>query len=45
MKKDNSTPYRTFSLEKVEAPVKNTKGSPRGKKTVANTDLRVGGKK
>ena len=45
MNKDNSTPYRTFSFDKVEAPVKNAKGSPRATKTVANSDLRAKGKK
>ena len=45
MNKDNSTPYRTFSLEKIEAPVKNTKGARRASKIVANSDLRAKGKK
>ena len=45
MNKDNSTPYRTLSFERVEAPMKKTKGAPRGTKTVAKTDLRAGGKK
>ena len=45
MKKDNSTPYRTFSFEKIEAPAKKAKSTPRTIKTVAKTDLRVGGKK
>ncbi|MBO7304217.1 MAG: hypothetical protein J6V09_03260 [Clostridia bacterium] len=45
MKKDNSMPYRTFSFDKIDAPVKKAKSEPRTNKTVAKTDLRVGGKK
>ncbi len=36
---DKSTPYRTMSIGKVEAPVK-PKGEPSATKTTSKTDLR-----
>lgn len=45
MKKNNSSPYRTMDLKKVEAPNRLPKDEPRGKISKGSCDLRVGGKK
>ena len=45
MKNNNySQPYRNLGFDKIDAPVKKGKDSPKATKTVGG-DLRVGGKK
>ena len=44
MKKNNYSPYSTFSLEKVVAPKPNKATEPKSSKNSSDSDLR-GGKK
>lgn len=45
MKNENySAPYRNLGFDKIDAPKKSEKNTPKVTKTVG-TDLRVGGKK
>ena len=45
MKKEKSTNYTTYSLNKVDAPNKTKSPEPKGAKITTSADLRVGGKK
>lgn len=44
MKKNNYSPYGTFSYEKVSAPRKEKSGEPKGSKISSGNDLRGGRK-
>ncbi len=45
MKKNNSSPYRTTGLKKVEAPNPPQKNEPKSKVSKGGCDYRVGGSK
>ena len=45
MNRKNEKSYRSYSLEKIEAPCKDKKNEPRAERIAGEVDLRVGGKK